>query len=494
MLGKLFTSKTYNKTNSELNVIVTPELVEPIPDGQPVPDLERPDSFIKGPGILTEPPRTPGVDKTGPGPVRAPRTEISVQEMQQLQKAGQQVQTQGTAPPSLLGPALIMSPAVTQPLPSSNPGSSPRVLRPEPLPEPLNEARSHSMNMMPLTAAFVISNRTVWEQAHACVQNLPVRLAVEQGIGQGDSTETDALLDRIERHRVDVVLVEASRIALPLEEFVRRIRSTAAQPAVFVLNTDASPAFILEALRAGANEYLYPPLTDTLRDALQRLSTARSRGGSDTFNALGKVFGFLSARGGCGATTIAVHAATELARQAARKRGPERRAVERQSPDKPGGRQPMLLADFDFEAGLLRFLIKSKNTYSVRDAIDNLRRMDSSLWKALVSSHADELDVIPAPDEVAAKRSPEREEMTHLMRFVRSTYSVSIADYGRSISMAALDSLPELEVLYLVTTPDFTSIERARRAIGDVEERGFAGDRLKVLLNRAGERGKTRSR
>jgi pilus assembly protein CpaE len=347
------------------------------------------------------------------------------------------------------------------------------------------------MNMMPLTAAFVISNRTVWEQAHACVQNLPVRLAVEQGTGQSDPSETDALLDRIERHRVDVVLVEASRIALPLEEFVRRIRNTAAQPAVFVLNPDASPEFILEALRAGANEYLYPPLTDTLRDALQRLSTARSRGGSDTFNALGKVFGFVSARGGCGATTIALHVATSLARQAGvDKRGPDKRALDRPGPDKGGSRQPMLLADFDFEAGLLRFLMKSKNTYSVRDAIDNLRRMDSSLWKALVSSHADGLDVIPAPDEVAAKRAPEREEMTHLMRFVRSTYSMSIADYGRCVSMAALDSLPELEVLYLVTTPDLTCIERAKRTIGDVEERGFAGDRLKVLLNRAGERGK----
>lgn len=346
------------------------------------------------------------------------------------------------------------------------------------------------MNMMPLTAAFVISNRTVWEQAHACVQNLPVRLAVEQGMAQGDAAETDALLDRIERHRVDVVLVEASRIALPLEEFIRRIRSTAAQPAVFVLNADASPAFILEALRAGANEYLYPPLTDTLRDALQRLSMARSKGGSESFNALGKVFGFLSARGGCGATTITVHVATELARQAAQKRSPDRRGPERPGPDKGGRRQPMLLADFDFEAGLLRFLMKSKTTYSVRDALDNLRRMDSSLWKALVSTHADGLEFIPSADELAAKRGPEREEMTHLMRFIRSTYSVAIADYGRSVSVAALDSLPELEILYLVTTPDFTSLDRTKRVIGDAEERGFESDRIKVLLNRAGERGK----
>ncbi len=298
-------------------------------------------------------------------------------------------------------------------------------------------------------------------------------------MGQSDPSETDALLDRIERHRVDVVLVEASRIAVPLEEFVRRIRNSAVQPAVFVLNPEAAPELILEALRAGANEYLYPPLADTLRDALQRLSTARSKGGSDTSKALGKIFGFLSARGGCGATTFVVHVATDLARQAAARQA-----------GTPPTKQAALLADFDFDAGLLRFLMKSKTTYSVRDAIDNLRRMDSSLWKALVSSHTETLDVIPAPDEVPAKRSPAPEESTHLMRFIRSTYPVTIADFGRSVSVTALDSLSELEVLYLVTTPDPTSLEHARRAIGHVEDRGFASNRLQVLVNRAGERGK----
>jgi pilus assembly protein CpaE len=325
------------------------------------------------------------------------------------------------------------------------------------------------MSMMPLTAAFVVSNRTIWEQAHACIQNLPVRLAVEQGMEQTDPSEADAVLDRIERHRVDVVFVEASRIALPLEEFVRRVRNTPSQPAVFVLNPDASPELILEALRAGANEYLYPPLADTLRDALQRLSAARSKGGSETSNALGKIYGFLSACGGCGATTIAVHLAPDLARQM---------------------KEATLLADFDFDAGLLRFLMKAKTTYSVRDAIDNLHRMDSSLWKGLVSSLPDKLDVMPAPDEVAAKRAPGREEMTHLMRFIRSTYQLSLIDFGRSVSVAALDSLPELETLYLVTTPHPTALERANRAIQIIESRGFNGQRLKVLLNCAEDRKK----
>lgn len=320
------------------------------------------------------------------------------------------------------------------------------------------------MSMMPLTAAFIIGNRTVWEQAHACVQNLPVRVAVEQN----ESADADALLDRIERHRVDVVLVEASRVTLPLEEFVRRLKSTSAQPAVFVVHPEVSPERILEALRAGASEYLYLPLAETLRDAFERLSGTRSRGAAGAPGALGKVFGFLSARGGCGATTFAIHLATDLSRQI---------------------KQPMLVGDFDFDAGLLRFLMKSKTAYSVRDAFDNLHRMDSSLWKGLVSSHPNSVDFIPAPDDMAAKRHPGREETTHLMRFIRSMYPVSIIDFGRSVSMSALDALPELDALYLITTPDSATLDHARRAIQMMEERGFSNARLKILLNRMPDRG-----
>ncbi len=328
------------------------------------------------------------------------------------------------------------------------------------------------MNMMPLTAALIIPNRTLWEQTHTCIQTLPVRIAVEQN----ELTDADALLDRIERHRVDIVLVEANRISLPLEEFIRRLRNTPTQPAVFVLHSEASGALILEALRAGASEFLFPPLAETLRTAFEKLSVSRSKRGAGVMNALGKIYGFLSARGGCGATTFAIHVATDLARQ-----------INQRPAGQTAATQQVLLADFDFDAGLLRFLMKSKNVYSVRDALDNMHRMDSSYWKALVLTHGP-LDFIAAPDEVAAKCPTGPEEITHLMRFVRSLYPATIVDFGRSVSPAALDSLPELECLYLITGSDPITLEHTKRAIANMEERGFNDQRIRVLLNRTTER------
>ena len=46
ILGKFFQSMTKTRTNTELIVIVTPEIVPPIPAGQPVPELNYPEKFL----------------------------------------------------------------------------------------------------------------------------------------------------------------------------------------------------------------------------------------------------------------------------------------------------------------------------------------------------------------------------------------------------------------------------------------------------------------
>ena len=121
VLGKLFTSRQISKQNSELLVIVTPELVAPIPEGQALPDIPRPQPFLEGPGILNHPPQTPGQDQTGPAPPTTPRSEISVQELQILQQRNQQTTSAPAGGSPSAPPALIINPGAAQPIPSPDP-------------------------------------------------------------------------------------------------------------------------------------------------------------------------------------------------------------------------------------------------------------------------------------------------------------------------------------------------------------------------------------
>jgi pilus assembly protein CpaC len=116
VLGKLFSSKTTNRSNSELIVIVTPELVTPIKKGQPTPELKTPLTFLEGPGISNTPPRTPGVETTGP--VRVVKGAISVQEMEKIQREDQAraLLNGGNTPASGAGSSI---PGISMPQPGS---------------------------------------------------------------------------------------------------------------------------------------------------------------------------------------------------------------------------------------------------------------------------------------------------------------------------------------------------------------------------------------
>lgn len=85
ILGRFFQSKLVSKANSELIVIVTPEMVAPVPAGQAAPSLPFPGKFLDGPDVLKTAPQNPGTDKTGPPPDKPVRSEISVQELVKFQ-------------------------------------------------------------------------------------------------------------------------------------------------------------------------------------------------------------------------------------------------------------------------------------------------------------------------------------------------------------------------------------------------------------------------
>jgi pilus assembly protein CpaC len=66
ILGKLFQSMTRTKSNSELIVSVTPEIVAPIPAGQPIPGLHYPVKFL--PPNSNTPMHTPDAQTAGTTP------------------------------------------------------------------------------------------------------------------------------------------------------------------------------------------------------------------------------------------------------------------------------------------------------------------------------------------------------------------------------------------------------------------------------------------
>jgi pilus assembly protein CpaC len=128
LLGKLFQSKSLSRNNSELLVLVTPELVRPIPKGQPVPQIKMPKEFLGGPPGV---PRTPGMDVTGPVPVKPGQEAIPVEQVIQSLKplpptpGTLQQQNQQQGPQIQFVPMLTQPGQAPQPIAPANSPSAP---------------------------------------------------------------------------------------------------------------------------------------------------------------------------------------------------------------------------------------------------------------------------------------------------------------------------------------------------------------------------------
>ena len=117
--GKLFRSRTINKNNTELLVMVTPEIVRPIPKGTPRPELKYPSEFL-GPNT-TNPPQTPGMDVTGPVPPTKPIGTLPVEQLIKVQTAAQPQPQQAPVQYNVPLPLLPPNPGGTNVAPPGTP-------------------------------------------------------------------------------------------------------------------------------------------------------------------------------------------------------------------------------------------------------------------------------------------------------------------------------------------------------------------------------------
>ena len=316
--------------------------------------------------------------------------------------------------------------------------------------------------MYPLTLGIAVSNSALWDEIQSAIQPLGLRLVFENA-GIGDPA---MFVEKVGRAQPDVLFLDLAEAGAILPGILRQIKALSDAPDVIAVHASSDAETILSAIRAGASEYLYPPLNPSLRVALERIAESRQQrrqpGDGD-----GRTIGFLSAKGGCGATTLACHVTLELQRQANKR---------------------VLLMDLDAEAGAVRILVKTKTRYSVFDALNNVQRLDANYWKGLVSNGIPGIEVLGGPLDLQPRDFSGVPQLRHLLRFVRSQYGFVVADLGRGCSPFLFAALEELDEIFLVITFEVPALHHAKQMIEYLQRRGYPKDRLHLVLNRGSKR------
>jgi len=274
---------------------------------------------------------------------------------------------------------------------------------------------------------------------------------------QHDSDWT-SLLERLVKVKPEALLLDVGVVPTDLAVAIRQVKLQAPRTKIVAIHAVDDPKIILAAMRAGAHEFLHPPFDESLAPALDRILNSSE---IDVVpSSRGKIIGFLSAKGGCGATTLACHIAWELQNQT---------------------RKNVLLADLDLTSGLVGFLMKTPSSYSILDAIKNLSRLDDSLWKALIVEHRPSLSVIPAPATYTRWDHPEETQLTQVLQFMRTQHDWIILDLGRSMNSIAAAVLEEIDQLFLVSTLEVVALHGLKSIVHGLFDQG---EKLQLVLNR----------
>jgi len=271
-----------------------------------------------------------------------------------------------------------------------------------------------------------------------------------------------ALGIRLRQVKPDVVFLDVATEWETSERLLKFVLAQPSHPEVVALSRERLPELVVQALRAGAAEFLTPPFSaEEQRGAAARIARLLAPQKREPIVQRGKLVVFSSTKPGCGASTLALHTAFWLGRVQA-------------------GR--VLVIDLDLSAGILGFAAKLAPSRSVVDALKLSSQLGRGLWDSLVS-HWYHLEVLPAP-AVPEPELIDAAQLHDLLEFSRLGYSWVIVDTPVVLHRTSLLALSESDFGFLVTTSELASLHLARRAISALEQLGFDKQRLYVLVNR----------
>jgi len=270
---------------------------------------------------------------------------------------------------------------------------------------------------------------------------------------------TDPSLRQIQDLRAEVVLVDIDpdnpQRAIAAIEL---LRATTSDIAIFAVGEMSAPFVIVAAMRAGAREFVDRSATrEALLEALTRYTATRNKTRSHAGK--GRVFSVVNAKGGSGATTVAVNIAIAL----------------QHTHDK------VVLVDLA-PIGHAALHLNVRSSFGVLDALQNLHRMDGSLLQGFMSSHKSGLHLLAGPQQPLAA-APTAAELARLFDLLVSHYRYVVVDCSSRMDHTARQLCDLSNAVLLVTQTDVVSLWSTGRVQAFLEET-VGRERVRLVLNR----------
>jgi pilus assembly protein CpaE len=268
-----------------------------------------------------------------------------------------------------------------------------------------------------------------------------------------------------------LILLDVSLPKLDGYAVAERIRADeggGAHVPIIMLTQEKEVEQKVRGLRAGADDYLVKPfhqaeLLARMRGLLSRFSLEQG-GGVRQRPPLGKMIAFYGAKGGVGATTIAINTAIALHTDLDRK---------------------VALVDAVLQFGDHRvFLDLGNDRKSISDAVQ-APNIDADLVRSILVKHDSGLDLLLAPTSPEEADLVNEHSMTTILTLLRTLYDYVVVDVDKRLGDLALSILDHADEVHIVMTADLSCLKNVRLVLEALRRIGFDPKRLKLVLNRS---------
>ncbi len=267
------------------------------------------------------------------------------------------------------------------------------------------------------------------------------------------------LVRTLRAHAPEVVFLSFEALD-KAQEVVKFLENEAQGLQIIAIHRQLDARLLRETMRVGVREFLTDPFDrQSLLESLASVSQLVQRR-PPVLESTSEIFAFLPSKAGVGTSTIALNVSAAIARR------PDTR---------------VLLSDFDLNSGMLRFMLKLQNEYSVIDAAEHALEIDENLWPQLVTTF-NNLDVLHA-GRVNPNLRIEGAQVRALIDFARRNYQSLCFDLSGNLERYSLEIMQDCKRILLVCTPEIPSLHLAREKLHFLRSLDL-DTRVSVVLNR----------
>ncbi len=248
---------------------------------------------------------------------------------------------------------------------------------------------------------------------------------------------------------------------------------------IIVIGQDDSAGSTTRMREAGAKAYLTKPLDpEELRASLELDSGDDSGDNSriiKTKPQSSSLVTFIGARGGVGASTLAVNYAFAIAHDEAR----EKPAQEKSAQEKPA---QVLVIDFDLEYGCVGLQLNLDSGGALRTALENPERIDSHFLSGAFSEYSHSLSIMSADIQIGEDIDLVEDAVETLISELRGQFTHIICDLPRYRLLDFPEAAINADEIFIVSDLSMIGLRDTIRVRAALERSGCKAT-IKIVTN-----------